>query len=164
MGYTKVVSGQTFDSTRSNPYQKFNWIVSIDDFAKAGFKTCSGLEKTVNILKYRDGGDNNYERKEPGFTTYADITLARGMSQDKDMISWANESMNLDGVAKTATQLKRDLTIQLRDPRHIGVRQWNVYEAFIASYKFDDLDASSDDFIIETMVIAHEGWEEVDVT
>ena len=80
------------------------------------------------------------------------------------MITWANESMNLDGVAKTATQIKRDLTIQLRDPRHLAVRQWNVYEAFIASYKFDDLDASSDDFLIETMVIAHEGWEEVDVT
>ena len=51
MGYTRgVVSGQTFtDGTRKNPYQKFNFLVEIDDFAKAGFNTCTGLEKKVNV-------------------------------------------------------------------------------------------------------------------
>ena len=69
-GYVRgVVSGQTFtDGTRKNPYQKFNFLVEIDDFAKAGFRTCSGLEKKVNVVEYRDGGDNNSKRKEPGWT------------------------------------------------------------------------------------------------
>lgn len=164
-GYVRgVTSGQTFiDSTRKNPYQKFNFLVEIDDFAKAGFKTVSGLEKKVNVVEYRDGGDNNSKRKEPGWTDYPNITLTRGMSQDKDLITWANESMNLDGVKKTAVQTKRDLTITLNDARQVPVRRWNVYEAFVASYKFDDLDADSDDFIIETIELAHEGWEEVDI-
>lgn len=159
-----VTSGQTFtDSTRKNPYQKFNFLVEIDDFAKAGFKTVSGLEKKVNVVEYRDGGDNNSKRKEPGWTDYPNITLTRGMSQDKDLITWANESMNLDGVKKTAVQTKRDLTITLNDARQVAVRRWNVYEAFVASYKFDDFDADSDDFIIETIELAHEGWEEVNI-
>lgn len=162
-GYVRgVVSGQTFtDATRKNPYQKFNFLVEIDDFFKAGFKTVSGLEKKVNVVDYRDGGDNNSKRKEPGWTDFPNITLTRGMSQDKDFIKWANESMNLDGVKKTSAQIKRDLTITLNDARQEAVRRWNVYEAFVVSYKFDDFDATSDDFVIETLEIAHEGWEEV---
>lgn len=164
-GYVRgVTSGQTFtDSTRKNPYQKFNFLVEIDDFAKAGFRTVSGLEKKVNVVEYRDGGDNNSKRKEPGWTDYPNITLTRGMSQDKDLITWANESMNLDGVKATAVQTKRDLTITLNDARQEPVRRWNVYEAFVVSYKFDDLDADSDDFLIETIELAHEGWEEVSI-
>lgn len=165
MGYVRgVASGQTFtDGSRKNPYQKFNYLVEIDNFTKAGFKTVSGLEKKVNVVEYRDGGDNNAKRKEPGWTEFSNITLTRGMSQDKDLIGWANESMNLDGVKKTSIQIKRDLTITLNDARQVPVRRWNVYDAFVVNYKFDDLDADSDDFVIETIELAHEGWEEVSI-
>lgn len=163
MAYTRgVSSGQTFtDSSRKNPYQKFNYLVEIDGFAKAGFRKCTGLEKKVNVVEYRDGGDNNSKRKEPGWTDFPNITLERGMSQDKDMSTWANDSMNLDGVAKTSAQAKRDITITLNDARQVPVRRWQVYEAFVVNYKFDDFDADSDDFVIESMEVAHEGWEEV---
>lgn len=167
MAYTRgIASGQTFSeaSGRKNPYQKFNFLVDIDSFAKAGFKTVTGLEKKVNVVEYRDGGDNNSKRKEPGWTDYPNITLSRGMSDDKDLITWANESMNLDGVKKTSTQAKRDMTITLQDARQEPVRRWQVYDAFVVSYKFDDLDADSDDFLIENVEIAHEGWEEIAIT
>lgn len=159
-----VASGQTFkDKSRVNPYQKFNFLVNIDGFAKAGFKTCTGLEKKVNVVEYRDGGDNNSKRKEPGWVDFPAITLSRGMSQDKDLITWANESMNLDGVKKTSVQAKRDITITLNDARQVGVRKWEVYDAFVSSYKFDDFDADSDDFLIETLEVTHEGWQEVKI-
>lgn len=167
MAYQRgVASGQTFSSSsgRKNPYQKFNFLVEIDNFAKAGFQSVTGLEKKVNVVEYRDGGDNNSKRKEPGWTDYPNITLARGMSDDKDLMTWANESMNLDGVSATSTQAKRDMTITLNDARQVGVRRWQVYDAFVVSYKFDDLDATSDDFLIETIEVAHEGWEEVSIS
>lgn len=163
MAYTRgATSGQTFkDGSRRNPYQKYNFLVEIDGFAKAGFRKCTGLEKKVNVVEYRDGGDNNSKRKEPGWVDFPNITLERGMSQDTDMHTWSLESMNLDGLSKTASQIKRDLTITLNDPRQEAVRRWNLYECWVVSYKFDDLDADSDDFIIESIEIAHEGWEEV---
>lgn len=157
-------SGQSFDDARrKNPYQKYNFIVDIDDFAKAGFQTVSGLEKKVNVVEYRDGGDYNSKRKEPGWVDYPNITLARGMSDDKDMKDWANKTMNIDGENVASLDAKKDLTITLQDGGHNAVRKWNVYDAFVVDYKFDDLDAESDDFLIETMELAHEGWEEVSI-
>lgn len=165
MAYTRgVTSGQRFfDSSRRNPYQKYNWIMEIDGFVKAGFNKCTGLEKKVNVVEYRDGGDNNHKRKEPGWVDFPTITLERGMSQDPDMHQWSLESMNLDGVRKTATQIKRNMTLSLHDPRQEPVRRWNIYECWVVGYSFDDLDAESDDFLIEKMEIAHEGWEEVSI-
>lgn len=159
-------SGQSYNVGvgRTNPLQKFKFRIEIDDFSKVGFQKCTGLEKKVNVVEYRDGGDNNSKRKEPGWVDYPNITCERGMSQDKDMANWANQCMNLDGVVSTSDGAKRDITIVLQTPNGVAVRQWQVYNAFVVDYKFDDFDATSDDFIIESMELAHEGWEEVEVT
>lgn len=162
--YRGITSGQTFtDGSRKNPYLNFNFLVEIDDFAKAGFNKCSGLEKKVNTVEYRDGGDNNSKRKEPSWVDFPPITLSRGMSQDKDLINWANKTMNLDGAWSTSVIAKRDMTITLHDAKHDPVRRWNVYECFVSNYKFGDFDAESDDYMIETVEITHEGWEEISV-
>lgn len=165
MAYTRgVASGQTYSTiSRTNPLQKFKFLVEIDQFTKSGFQKVSGLEKKVNTVEYRDGGDNNSKRKEPGWVDFPAITCERGMSQDKDMATWANQSMNIDGVTSTADDAKRDISIILQTPDGVSARQWNVYSAFVSDYKFDDLDATSDDFVIESMEITHEGWEEVDL-
>lgn len=167
MAYERgTASGQSFaqGNNRKNPYQKFNFLVDIDDFGKSGFQTCTGLEKSVNVVEYRDGGDHNSKRKEPGWVNYPNITLGRGMSDDQDMKDWANKSMNIDGETISSADMKRDLTITLQDPSHTARRKWEVYDAFVVNYKFDDLDSESDDFLIETIELAHEGWKEVSVS
>jgi phage tail-like protein len=164
--YRGVASGQTFsDSATHNPYQKFKYVVEIDGFKKAGFNKCTGLEAKVNSVNYRDGGDNNTVHKQPGLVEFSDITLERGMSQDKDMSSWFSELFTLDGSKKVdgTGGFRRNLSIVLQDRAGNPVRRWNVYDAFPSNYKFDDLDAQSDDNLIEMLQLTHEGFEEVTV-
>ena len=165
MGRERIASGQSYEATynRTNPLQKFKFLVEIDNFSKSGFQKCSGLEKKVNVVEYRDGGDNNSKRKELGWVDYPNITLSRGMSRDKDMAVWADQCMNINGITCEADIAKRDISIILQTPNGKPARQWEVYDCMICDYKFDDLDAESDDFLIESMEIANEGWEEISI-
>lgn len=161
----RIASGQSYETSynRTNPLQKFKFLIEIDGFVKSGFQKCTGLEKKVNVVEYRDGGDNNSKRKEPGWTDYPNITLSRGMSRDMDMANWADQCMNINGVTCEADIAKRDISIILQTPNAKPARQWEVYDCMVCNYKFDDFDAESDDFLIESMEIAHEGWEEISI-
>ena len=162
MAVRQISTGQTFaDSTRHMPYGKYKFVVEIDGFKRAGFNKVTGLDKKTGVRKYRDGGDNSTYHKGPGITEYSAITLERGMSEDADFLNWSEEISNLDGNLENDGRggFRRNLSIVLQDHAGNEVKRWNIYEAFATEYSFDDLDAHSEDNLIERIVIEHEGWE-----
>lgn len=160
MAIRQTTSGLTFksDPTRLLPYSKFKFLVEIDGFRKAGFHKCSGLEATTEIRKYRDGGDSSQFHKGRGTTDYADVTLERGMSEDTDFMNWFVETASLDDAGVTQSY-KRDLSIILLDEDGTEVKRWNVFGAFVTKYNFDEMDAESNDNMLEYITLAIDGFE-----
>lgn len=160
MAIRQQTSGLTFkkDPTRLLPYSKFRFLVEIDGFAKAGFHKCSGLEAKIETRKYRDGGDSNQFHKGPGTTDFSDITLERGMSEDEDFVTWFKQTSNIDD-ATVSTNPKRNLAIILQDTDGSEVKRWNVYGAFPNTYKFDELDAESNDNMLEYLTLTIDAFE-----
>lgn len=163
MAIRQTTSGLTFksDPKRLVPYSKFKFLVEIDGFVKAGFHKVSGLEAKTEVRKYRDGGDTNQLHKAPGTTDFTDITLERGMSEDTDFISWYKEASFIDD-ATVYKNPKRDLTIILCEADGSEVRRWNVYGAFPINYKFDELDAESNDNLLEYLTLSIDAFELVE--
>lgn len=146
------------DPTRLIPYSKFRFLVEIDGFVRAGFHKCTGLEAKTEVRKYRDGGDSNQMHKGPGTTDFSNITLERGMSDDFDFVTWYKEAANIDD-ATVINNPKRDLAIILLDTNGTEARRWNVYGAFPVSYKFDELDAESNDNMLEYLELSIDSAE-----
>lgn len=142
-----------------DPYRNFKYEVESSGFPRAGFSKISGLKQTTENTQYREGGENETPHQLPGQTTFEDITFERGVSVDEDFVNWCNLIFNVDNVdgQQGDNNFRKDVTIYLKDKAGARVKKWKVVRAWPKERSYSDLDASSSDVLIETLVLCNEG-------
>ena len=150
-----------------DPFRNMKFEVEILGFVRAGFSKVSGLSHTVEIAEYREGGDNETPRKLPAQSTFENVTLERGISNDSDFLNWMNQIYNLDrangsqgiGPGDDAA-FRRKVVIYLKDKSGTRRKKWTVLNAWPSEKTVADLDATGNDVLIHTLVLANEGIKE----
>jgi phage tail-like protein len=120
------------------------------------FTGVSGLGYEAEVVTFQDtlGTGDIITRKRPGRITYQDITLTRGLSADNALVDWYQSV--LDGAVD-----RKNGSIVMFDPAGDENGRWNFEAAWISSWSASDLDAGSDEIVIEEVVITHEYLERV---
>ena len=135
--------------TRVDPYKNFNFRVEIAGITIAGFSECTGLNAQIDVIEYREGGDNRI-RKLPGLARFGDVILKRGITKSNELQQWFRNI--IDGQAD-----RRSVSvILLDDERNEGVR-WNISGAWIRKIEGPNLNARGNEVAIETIVLTCEG-------
>jgi phage tail-like protein len=136
---------------RDDPYKGFNFLVEIDGISIAAFCEVSGLTSETDVIEYRNGSDKtNTVRKLPGLTSYANIVLKRGVTQDTQLWQWRK-------AIEQGTPDRRSGSIVLLDDERNPVRRWHFTEGWPVKLEGPALNASANEVAIETIEIAHEG-------
>ncbi len=119
---------------------------------KIGFTEVTGLEVTTEKIEYRDGASKEFTKiRMPGMQTFGDLTLKRGVfAGDNEFYAWWN-TVSLNTIER------RDITISLLNEQHEPVVVWKVKNAWPTKVTSTDLNATSNEVAIETLVLAHEG-------
>ena len=136
--------------TRKDPYRSYHFLVEIDGITRAGFRECSGLDSSQDIIEYREGNDGLTARKLPGLVKYSNITLSRGLTDDAQLWEWRKKAM--DGKV----ELKNG-SIVLLDETGTEKLRWNFMNGWPSKWAGPSLNASGNEVAIETLEIAHEG-------
>lgn len=146
-----------------DPYRNFKFEVEVEGFVRAGFSKITGLEHSVAVIDYREGGENETTRRMPGQSSFNELSMERGKSNDTDFTDWINEIFNLDNVdGKQGDELfRRTLTIYLKNKAGDRVKKWTVLRAWPSKRTIGDLDATANEVLIETLVVQNEGVREV---
>ncbi len=139
---------------RTDPYKNFKFLVEIEGIAVAGFSECEGLTTEVSVIEYREGNEDITVRKLPGLVKYSNITLKKGITGSKDLFNWYKEVVK--GKIK---QIRRNMAIVLLDDEGNQAVRWVVRNAWPMKYTGPTLNAKSSEVAIETLEIAHEGFE-----
>jgi phage tail-like protein len=139
-------------NTRNDPYGRFNFLLDIDGTVKAGFSEVSGLTTETEIIEYREGADKGPTRKLPGLTKFSNITLKRGLTNDRSLWDWRKTV--IDGAAQRA-----NVTLTLLDESRQPVVVWKIRNAWPSKWEGPALNAKSSDVAIETLELAHEGFD-----
>ena len=71
---------------RLDPFINFNFTVEIDGITRAGFHECTGVNSAIDVIEHREGGAIS-PLKLPGQTKYGNVTLRRGVTDDRDLYS-----------------------------------------------------------------------------
>ncbi|MFN2283138.1 MAG: phage tail protein [Anaerolineae bacterium] len=137
---------------RLDPYAQYNFLIEIDGVARAGFTECGGLSTEQDIIKYREGSETATVRKLPGLRTYANITLKRGFTQDKELWQWRKTT--IDGVTE-----RRSGSIVLLDESRQEVLRWNFVAGWVSKWEGPALNSTTNEAAIESLEICHEGLE-----
>ena len=158
----KVHAEQFAEAGRHDPYKNFKYLVEITGnmvFAKAGFSSVSGLNMNTDEITYREGGDNHTPRKMPGLTNFDDITLERGMSEDRDMWEFASKVFTLDSPnASNDPGFRASVIVKLKDRAGNIVKQWEVQRVWFKTYETGEFDGEGSEVMIERIVLAQEGF------
>jgi phage tail-like protein len=139
-------------NTRNDPYGRFNFLLEIDGVALAGFTEVSGLTTETGIIEYREGSDRTPPRKLPGLTKYSNLILKRGLTKDRALWDWRKTV--IDGAVRRANG-----AVILLDASRQPVARWNFREAWPCKWEGPALNAMASDVAIETLELAHEGFD-----
>jgi phage tail-like protein len=152
------VNAQRFD-----PYKNFKFRVKWDGKYVAGISKVTGLKRTTEVVKHREGGDPSSSRKSPGRTEYEAITLDRGVTHDKEFEQWANKVWNFGSGLGSEVSLKdfrKDIIIELYNEAGQPAISYKVYRCWVSEFQsLADLDANANAVNIQHIKLENEGWE-----
>jgi phage tail-like protein len=158
----------TVNAQRLDPYKNFKFLVYLVGSTKpvAGVSKVSGLKRTTEVVKHRDGGDPSSTRKSPGRTEYEAITLDRGVTHDKEFEQWANKVWNYGSGLGSEVSLKdfrKDVIIQVMNEAGQVAISYKVYRCWVSEFQaLPDLDANANAIAIQHIKLENEGWERDD--
>ena len=150
---------------RTDPLGVFNFYLTLIDasnvfgtlvsaalnYAVAGFSECSGLEATVEVFEYKEGGVNDYVHKFPTRASFANITLKHGVIYlYDDLWTWHNAFVLGNGKRK-------DGLIVLLDESRIPTKVWKFTNGIPMKWVGPSLNATQSAVAIESLEISHEG-------
>jgi len=122
----------------------------------AGFAECSGLESTLEVEEYKEGGVNDRVHRFPSRFSFANITLKRGITLDPMLRDWHLS------LLRGRTQ-RRDGLIVLLNEQRLPVLAWKFERGLPVKWTGPGLNASQSGASIETLEIAHEHLEPFDL-
>jgi phage tail-like protein len=115
-----------------------------------GFSECSGLEATMTVDEYAEGGRNTGVLKFPGRVKHPNIKLRRGVTSSLDLWQWHEDFLRGRGR-------RRDGIIQLLNDTGDVVRSWRFQRGILTRWAGPPANALGSQIAIEEIEIAHEG-------
>jgi phage tail-like protein len=158
----------TSTELRSDPVLNHNFVVSLIDsssvlatlgstlvsglldVAVGGFSECQGLEASMKIEEFNEGGNNGTVLKFPGRISWANIKLTRGMAANSSLWDW------FYGFAEGHGK-RRDGVVALLNEMRVPSNVWFFRQGLLAAYRGPQLNATQNNVAIESVEISHEG-------
>jgi phage tail-like protein len=151
------------NTPRDDPYKTYKFRVMWEGRYVAGVSKVSGLTRSTQVVKHREGGSPSLTRRSPGQTEYGPITLERGVTHDLEFEQWANKVWTYGNSAELGVSLKdfrKDIIIELYNEAGQKVTAYNVHRCWVSEFTaLPELDASGTAVAIQSITMQNEGWE-----
>lgn len=144
-----------------NFFDKFMFMVYVDEFTWAGFTTCSELAAEVADVLHKEGG-RRHPHKTPGGVTYPDVTLTRGATDDTDLYDWFEQVYDAaSGIAVVPPAVFRTVDIVQLDLARNEVERWRLFKTYPKRFSAGDWDNNADEKRITQSVLAYDHFKRV---
>lgn len=144
--------------------------------ATFGFTAVSGMAVSIDSIPYREGGYNTTVHQIPGQASFAPLQLQRGVVLGSNQNwQWVRELFQTVQGTQTRTtpdNFRCDIEIQVlshpiasngtegigTQTDHVAMR-FKVYNAWINTLAYSDLNAGDNAILVEQMSLVHEGFD-----
>jgi phage tail-like protein len=128
--------------------------VEINGTQTAGFSEVTGLEARTETEDFREGGVNDYVHKIAKETRYSNVTLKRGITDERTMWDWCN-------AVRSGRVERKTLSVILMDSQRNEKWRWIFRDAFPVKWNATDLSGSANAIVVESMEFAHHGMSKL---
>lgn len=114
------------------------------------FSAVRGLEATVDVLEYREGGINDIVHRLPGAMTYPNLVLTNGVTSPAVEAWFAKTRLGAD---------RHTMTLTFLDAAGKAMRAWSFSEAYPIRWSGPTLSAGDTTIAGEELEVAHAGMK-----
>lgn len=134
--------------------------VTIDGEQLGVFTKLDGLSAKYEVEKVQEGGENGYVHHLPGRVTYENVKLSRPVDGGSaNLAVWFSRlQTNVPNKQQTA---RNTASITAYGPHGKPLMSWNLRDVFPVSYKGPSFEAGQSKVLIETIELAHNGFDPV---
>lgn len=156
-----MANGFVVNAHRYDPYKNFKFQISWDGKVVMGVSKVGALKRTTEVVKHRSGGENSFDHKSPGRTSYEGVSIERGLTHDPEFEKWASMVHTYDGdPLMDLAGYKKELTLELLNEKGQVAKRYFLHGCWVSEFTANpDLDANANAVAIESMKIELEGWE-----
>jgi phage tail-like protein len=147
------------NTTPTNFYQNFFFIVSVDNVKYGAFSECVLPSLSVKTEDVQEGGQNAYLHKLPISVDIGTFTLKRGLTRDLFFLKWYMQVM--EGNIQGAT---RQVAVLLVNPDGSVITTWSFANAYPIKWRGPSMKSSESAIAIEEIEFAHHGFEVQEAT
>ncbi len=153
-------TGFVVNTHRLDPYKNFKFRVLWDGRPVLGVSKMSALKRSTEVVKHRSGGDNSFDHKSPGRTSYEAVTLERGITHDLDFERWANLVHTYQGdPGMDLVNYRKDLTLEVMNEKGQVAIRYFLYRCWVSEFTaMPDFDANANAVAIEHLKVELEGF------
>lgn len=155
-------------ATRRDPLPGFNFEISLMDAGSSldglvstvqsvlgadpngSFQECAGLDGTLEVESYQEGGNNGFVHQLRTRVTWQNITLKRGVGIDDELFDW------FYGFTEGRGERRSGLITLLDHARRREV-VWGFRDGLPVRYRGPTMNAGESAVAIEAVEIAHHG-------
>ena len=123
---------------------------AVSDIALGGFMECSGLEMSLEVKDFEEGGNNGFVHKFATRMKWSNIILKKGLGVGTALWDWSYSFV--EGKGK-----RRDGMITLLNDLKVPTVVWYFRNGLPLKYTGPTLNATQNNVAIESLEIAHEG-------
>ena len=125
--------------------------VEMENQITASFASCQGLSAKITTTSSREGGVNDQQRIFLGPTSFTEVTLSRGMTDNLLFWNW------MQATFTGGRGLRRNINILTFNQAGETMQCWTLIGAIPVSWKAPGLKADGSNVAVEEISIAFEG-------
>ncbi len=142
--------GMTGGGVRPDPAVTAHFYIMDAAKPAAVFTELSGLEVSLQVEDWPEGGTNNHVHRLLGRATISDITLRNGITTSNDLWQWIKEV--LQGRFN-----RRNITVALVDNKGKMIQKWEFVGAIPVKWTGPQLKADQAGVAIQSLQLSHKG-------
>ncbi|SNS95288.1 conserved hypothetical phage tail region protein [Micrococcales bacterium KH10] len=150
MAETEVLGGE--------PSNASQFIFEVDGVTIGVFREVTGLELTVSVEDFAEGGENGFVHHFPGRMSWPNIVMRRGLIKSDALFDWVSKSSG-QGFAANDNKLTRTTgAVTVVNSQGERLRTWQLDGVFAVRWTGPQLNVDSDEMLEETLEVAHHGF------
>lgn len=134
------------------------FIFEVDGVEIGTFRSVRGLELTVDVETYVEGGQNQFVHKLPGTLHWPNLIFSRGMVESDALFTWVSNSSG-ENFAANGNAVKRS-TGAVTAVSYTGtrLRAWEFTEVFAVRWTGPEFNVDNPQQLVEELEVAHNGF------
>lgn len=134
------------------------FLLEVDGVELGTFREVRGLQLTVDVQTYVEGGQNGFVHRLPGTMTWPNLVFSRGMIASDALFTWVANSSG-EGFAANGNKVVRS-TGAVTAISYTGdrLRAWEFDDVFAVRWTGPDFSVDAETQLVEELEVAHNGF------